>query len=232
VAALKKSKSVRRTGRSAAETRARKAVIATALEMSRTKLSPGRSGNVSMRWDEGMLITPSGMAYEAIKPSDIVFVDGDGAVSKRARKPSSEWRFHLSAYHARSDMGATVHTHSLHAVVLACAHKPIPAFHYMVAIAGGDHIPLVPYAPFGTKKLAVYVAEGVSEIDACLMANHGQIAMGATLAQALELAGEVEILSEQYLKVLTLGKPKILGKRAMADVLKRFAGYGQNAQTS
>lgn len=226
------SRSARASKMRRGELAARKGVIATALEMSESGLSPGRSGNVSVRFGDGMLITPSGMAYDVIKPSDIVFVDGDGAADPRAPKPSSEWRFHLSAYHARPDMNAVVHTHSLHAVVLACAHKPIPAFHYMVAIAGTDHIPIVPYAPFGTKKLADYVADGVSEAAACLMANHGQIALGASLESALELASEVEILSEQYVKVLTLGKPKLLGKRAMADVLKRFANYGQNAQKS
>jgi len=215
---------------SKAELDARKAVIETALKMSLGGLSPGRSGNVSVRWGKGMLITPSGMAYDDIKPSDIVFVDGDGSFSARAKKPSSEWRFHLSAYQARPDKGAIVHTHSLHAVVLACAHKPIPAFHYMVALAGGDHIPLVPYAPFGTQELADYVAEGIGEIDACLMANHGQIALGNTLAQALELAGEVEILAEQYVKVLTLGLPRLLRRRQMQDVLERIKGYGQHAQ--
>ena len=220
-----------RSGGTAAQMRqAAKGIIATALSMSASGLSPGRSGNVSARWGDGMLITPSGMAYDAIRPADIVYVDADGSVAAGSRKPSSEWRFHLSAYHERPDMGAIVHTHSLHAVVLACAHKPIPAFHYMVAIAGGDHVPLVPYAPFGTKALADFVAGGVCEVNACLMANHGQIALGATLGQALELAHEVEILSEQYLKVLALGKAKLLSKREMRDFLERFAGYGQHAQ--
>ena len=215
---------------SAAETKARKEVIATALEMSQSGLSPGRSGNVSCRWKDGMLITPSGMPYEDIKPADIVFVDDEGKIRAGARKPSSEWRFHLSAYHARSDRDAVVHTHSLHATVLACAHKSIPAFHYMVAIAGGDHVPLIDYAPFGTDELARLVADGLMQHDACLMANHGQIAIGKTLAQALELAFEIEVLSEQYFKVLTLGKPNVLNDEQMADVLERFANYGQKAQ--
>lgn len=214
----------------AAESAARKTVIRISLEMSRSKLSPGRSGNVSCRWNEGMLITPTGVAYEQLKPSDIVFVDADGTVPPRSKKPSSEWRFHLAAYRARPDMAAVVHTHSLHATVLACAHKPIPAFHYMIAIAGGTTIPLIPYAPFGTQKLADYVADGLSDRNALLMANHGQIAIAKDLDSALELASEVEILAEQYLKVLMLGKPKLLGKAAMADVLQRFASYGQNAQ--
>lgn len=210
----------------------RKAVIATALEMSRSGLSPGRSGNVSCRAEGGMLITPSGMAYEALEPEDIVFVADDGTVPERQRKPSSEWHFHLAAYAARTDRNAVVHTHSLHATVLACAQRSIPAFHYMVAVAGGKDIPLVPYATFGTEALARHVAVGLKERDACLMASHGQIALGETLDQALELAHEVEVLAEQYLKVLSLGPAHIIPDDEMARVLTKFKHYGQKAQTS
>jgi L-fuculose-phosphate aldolase len=212
------------------EAAARQAVIDTALAMSRRGLSPGRSGNVSCRWNDGMLITPSGLAYDAIAPQDIVFVDADGAWPPAGRKPSSEWRFHLSAYRARPDMHAVVHTHSMHAVVLACARRPIPAFHYMVAIAGGTDIPCVPYATFGTEELAAHVASGLAQRNACLMANHGQIALGGTLAAALELAAEVETLAEQYYKVLTLGQAHVLSDAEMANVLERFKSYGQKAQ--
>ena len=212
------------------EAKIRKAVIATALEMSRSGLSPGRSGNVSCRWNDGMLITPSGMAYAEIEPEDIVFVAGGGSVPDKQRKPSSEWHFHLAVYQARPDMNALVHTHSQNATVLACAHKPIPAFHYMVAVAGGKDIPLVPYATFGTEALARHVAEGLGARNACLMANHGQIALGETLLQALELAHEVEILAEQYIKVLTLGPAHILPDAEMDAVLELFKGYGQKAQ--
>ena len=177
-----------------------------------------------------MLITPSGMAYDVISPADVVFVAGDGAVAKGARKPSSEWRFHLAAYAARADKQAIVHTHSLHATVLACAHRPIPAFHYMVAVAGGSDIPCVPYATFGTAQLSAFVAEGLAKRDACLMANHGQIALGDNLAAALELAEHVEVLAEQYYKVLTLGKAHILDAAEMAVVLDKFKSYGQKAQ--
>lgn len=213
-----------------AEDKARRAVIETALAMSRSGLSPGRSGNVSARFDDGMLITPSGMAYADIRPRDIVFVDGAGEVpGKKSRKPSSEWRFHLSAYQARPDMNAVVHTHSMHATVLACAHKPIPAFHYMVAIAGGKDIPVVPYDTFGTPELARHVAKGLFNRDACLMANHGQIAIGKTLASALELAHEVETLAEQYSKVIALGEAYLLSDEEMDRVLMRFKSYGQHA---
>ncbi len=213
-----------------AEAAARRAVIATALAMSERGLSPGRSGNVSCRWKGGMLITPTGIAYDKMRPRDVVFVAGDGRVPGKQKKPSSEWRFHLSAYQARPDMGAVVHTHSMHATVLACAGKSIPAFHYMVAVAGGKDIPIVPYATFGTNELATYVAGGLTERNACLMANHGLIAIGATLAAALELAAEVEVLAEQYSKVLMLGPPYLLSDAEMTVVLERFKGYGQKAQ--
>jgi L-fuculose-phosphate aldolase len=213
------------------ETKARRAVIDTALAMSRSGLSPGRSGNVSCRHRGGMLVTPTGMAYDEIDPDDIVFVDAGGKVpKKKSRKPSSEWRFHLSAYRARPDMNAVVHTHSLYATVLACAHKPIPAFHYMVAVAGGKDIPLVPYDTFGTEELARNVAKGLLHRNACLMANHGQIAIGETLPAALELAREVEVLAQQYCNVLALGEPHRLDDEEMARVLKRFKSYGQKAQ--
>ena len=169
------------------------------------------------------------MAYDMLKPKDIVFVDANGTGAKSARKPSSEWRFHLAAYDARADKGAIVHCHSLHATVLACAHKPIPAFHYMVAVAGGSDIPLVPYATFGTAALSDHVRKGVARRDACLMANHGQIALGDDLSGALELAHEVETLATQYYKVLTLGKPHVLDAREMKIVVKKFKTYGQKA---
>jgi L-fuculose-phosphate aldolase len=210
----------------------RKAVIATALAMSQRGLSPGRSGNVSARWGDGMLITPSGMPYDELKPADVVFVGADGAVAPDTRKPSSEWRFHLAAYAARHDVEAIVHTHSLHATVLACAHKSIPAFHYMVAAAGGTDIPCVPYATFGTEELSRHVVDGLRTRNACLMANHGTIVVAGNLAGALELADDVEVLAEQYIKVLLLGAPKLLSAEEMAVVLEKFAGYGQQAQIS
>jgi len=208
------------------EKAARSTVIATALEMSRRGLSPGRSGNVSCRWGEGMLITPTGMAYDALAPEDIAFVGADGTPGGKCQ-PSSEWRFHLAAYAARPDMAAVVHAHSMHAVVLSCLRKPIPAFHYMVAVAGGRTIPCVPYATFGTERLARHVAKGLAKRNACLMANHGQIAIGTTLEKALDLASEVEVLAEQYCKVLAVGRPRLLDRTEMTEVLERFKTYGQ-----
>lgn len=220
----------KRNGRKASssqEAHLRAAVIATACAMSESGLSPGRSGNVSARFGSGMLITPTGLAYRDIGPKDIVYVEADGSVPAKQRAPSSEWQFHLSAYTARPDMAAVVHTHSLHAVVLACAGRSIPAFHYMIAVAGGDDIPIVPYALFGSEELAAHVAQGLAERRACLMAHHGAIAMGKTLDAALELAHEVEVLAEQYVKLLSLGTPPLLSADQMAVVLERFKTYGQ-----
>ena len=224
---MTKAKASARKSGGSDESRLRSAVIETARAMSDSGLSPGRSGNVSARFDGGMLITPTGLAYADIRSKDIVYVAADGSVPGKQKTPSSEWQFHLSAYEARPDMSAVVHTHSLHAVVLSCAGRPIPAFHYMVAVAGGADIPLVPYATFGSAELAAHVAAGLAERRACLMAHHGAIAVGETLTDALALAHEVEVLAEQYVKLLTLGEPAMLPDGEMAVVLERFKTYGQ-----
>jgi L-ribulose-5-phosphate 4-epimerase len=205
----------------------RQEIIDTALALSRDGLSPGTSGNVSARHGDGLLITPTGMSYDDLIPEDIVFIDNNGMPQKDARKPSSEWRFHFSAYAACENARAIVHAHSRFATALACAHKPIPAFHYMVAVAGGDDIPLADYATFGTAELADAVASALKDRKACLMANHGQIACGESLEAALALAHEVETLAAQYVAVLQIGKPHILGDEEMGRVLKRFESYGQ-----
>jgi len=213
----------------AAEAWARQQVIDTAIAMSTSGLSPGRSGNVSCRWETGMLITPSGMHYEDLLPDDIVYVGAGGEVLPDTRKPSSEWRFHQAVYDTRDDAHAMVHTHSLNATALACAHRMVPAFHYMVAAAGGKDIPLVPYATFGTRQLSDHVTVGLRDRNACLMANHGQVAVGPSLEAALELAHEVETICAQYVKVLQLGEVRLLDDTEMDEVLSRFKTYGQNA---
>jgi L-fuculose-phosphate aldolase len=216
--------------RGTAELVARRGVVDTALAMSRRGLSPGRSGNVSSRFEDGLLITPTGLAYDLITPADIVRVRLDGHIPPGQHAPSSELLFHLAVYRSRPDVGAIVHCHSMHATVLACARRPIPAFHYMVAAAGGDDIPLAPYATFGSEELARHVAEGLARRNACLMANHGQIAVGANGTAALALAEEVEVLAEQYVKVLMLGTPHVLAREEMARVVERFSSYGRNGK--
>lgn len=205
----------------------RQEIIDTATAMSGEGLSPGTSGNVSARCGDGLLITPTGMSYDDLIPEDIVFVDENRVSPESARKPSSEWRFHFSAYTVRKDATAIVHAHSRFATALACAHKPIPAFHYMVAVAGGKDIPLADYATFGTAELAAAVASALKTRKACLMANHGQIACGENLVGALALAREVESLAAQYAAVLQIGEPHILDEEEMDRVLKRFENYGQ-----
>lgn len=208
------------------ETRLRQEIIDTALAMNESGLSPGTSGNVSARWGEGMLITPTGMPYANLIPEDIVFIDQSGNAQGK-RKPSSEWRFHLAAYGVRANEQAVLHAHSHFATALACARKAIPAFHYMVAVAGGDDIPLAGYALFGTQELAQEVAAALKERKACLMANHGQLACGTDLSSAFSLAREVEALAGQYISALQAGKPHILSEDQMAEVLERFVTYGQ-----
>ncbi len=210
----------------------RQEIIATGLSMSRSGLSPGRSGNVSARWRDGMLITPTGMEYEGLSTADIVFMGPAGGLRAGSRLPSSEHHLHTAIYAAKPEVNAIVHSHSLNATALACARKNIPAFHYMVAVAGGADIPLAPYATFGTEALAVAVAGALKERKACLMAHHGQIATGANLRLALELAGEVETLAAQYRAVLQLGAVHLIGAAEMRRVIAKFATYGQQADAA
>lgn len=203
------------------------AVGETARTMNAQGLSPRRSGNVSARIKGGMLITPSGIAYDDIDESKIVFVGENGATKPGAMKPSSEWRMHAAIYAARPDVGAIVHCHSPNATALACAGRPIPAFHYMVAQGGGSDIPLAPYATFGTKALADVVVASLKGRLAALMAHHGQIALGADLNAALDLAGEVETLAGIYIKTLQIGGGPILGDDEMERVVDAFRDYGQ-----
>jgi L-fuculose-phosphate aldolase len=217
----------KRAPRSQEEAALRLGVIETAKAMCAAGLSPGRSGNVSARLPGGMLITPTGLAYETLSAVDIVFVGEDGATRPGALKPSSEWQLHLAVYAAKPETGAIVHCHSMNATALACAQKPIPAFHYMVAVAGGVDIPLADYATFGTAALADAVTAALKHRKAALLAHHGQIACGATLAAALDLARDVETLAGQYLRVLAIGGGPLLGEADMAAVLEKFASYGQ-----
>jgi L-fuculose-phosphate aldolase len=206
------------------------AIVAAGIRMQQSGLSPGRSGNISVRWKDGMLITASGIRPEDMTAdSDVVFVDAAGAWAAEAKAPSSELRFHKAIYEARPTIGAIVHCHSRFATALACAHTPIPAFHYMVARAGGDDIPLTPYATYGTPELAGFVAAALKTRNACLLANHGQIAIGETLDDALELAEEVEVLAAQYVTARSLGEPVLLAKDEMTRVADKFRTYGKAA---
>jgi L-fuculose-phosphate aldolase len=205
----------------------RRMVIEAALAISREGLSPGRSGNISTRTAGGMLITPTGMAYDLLREENIVFVGENGKTRPGSLQPSSEWQMHNAIYAMRPETGAIVHCHSMNATALACAGRPIPAFHYMVAVAGGTDIPLVPYGTFGTRELAMSVVAALRDRKAALLAHHGQIACGPDLAAALDLAREVETLAGQYCRVLQIGGGPLLDAVEMRRVLEKFQGYGQ-----
>ena len=209
------------------ENKMRKSIIDCAISMSTSGLSPGRSGNVSARFDNGFLITPSGFAYADLTIEDIVFVDESGQSSVRGPLPSSEWRFHHDIYRNFGSTGGIVHCHSRHATALACCNREIPAFHYMVAAAGGKKIPIAPYALFGTQELSDYVVEALAGYKATLMEHHGLVALGEDLTGALELAHEIEELAAQYVVVLTLGCEKSLSDKQMEQVIERFKSYGK-----
>ncbi|HTP47181.1 MAG TPA: class II aldolase/adducin family protein [Casimicrobiaceae bacterium] len=204
----------------------RREIIATARKMNALGINRGKSGNVSARVTGGLLITPTGLEYDSTRPADIVAMTLAGKV-RGARLPSSEWRFHRDIYASRRDAGAIVHAHAAFATTLACLGRGIPAFHYMIAVAGGRDIRCAPYATFGTQELSDHALRALRGRRACLLANHGMIAIGATLPAALALAVEVEALAEQYWRALQLGRPKLLSKAEMTRVLEKFRTYGQ-----
>lgn len=207
------------------ESALRRAIIETCLDMNREGINQGTSGNVSARWREGLLITPSGVPYEQLVPEDIVHLDFDGHHDP-TRKPSSEWRFHRDILRSREDVHAVVHTHSLYASVLAIRGMDIPAVHYMIAAAGGPSIRCSPYATFGTEELSRHALKALEERTACLLGNHGVIATGATLYKALWLAREVEVLARQYVLSLQIGGPNILSDEEIERVVEKFRTYG------
>ncbi len=204
----------------------RQEIIDACLKMNALGINQGSAGNISARVEGGLLITPSGMPYETLTPDDIVFMATDGSVPPGQMNPSSEWRFHLDILNARGDAGAVVHTHAMFATTLACLHRHIPAFHYMVAVAGGDSIRCAPYATFGTQALSDYALKALQDRRACLLANHGMIALGETLANALALAVEVETLAAQYWRAVQAGEPVLLPADEMQRVLEKFQTYG------
>jgi L-fuculose-phosphate aldolase len=212
-----------------AEAELRQQIVDTALEMERLDINQGTSGNVSARWRDGLLITPSGVPCAALTRDRIVWmpldVREDDALFE-AHRPSSEWRFHRDVLRARPDVSAVVHTHSNAATALAIHGRGIPAHHYMVAAAGGNSIRCAPYATFGSQALSDHALEALRDRLACLLAHHGVIALGRDLARALWLANEVEVLAKQYLLACQLGEPPLLSDAQMDEVIERFKGYG------
>ncbi|MDR5740590.1 MULTISPECIES: class II aldolase/adducin family protein [unclassified Caballeronia] len=215
------------------EAELRQGIVETALEMERLGINQGTSGNVSARFRDGLLITPSGVPARELSAASIVYLpldvcDGDDAL--RVQRPSSEWRIHRDLLRARPDMHAVVHTHSTAATALAIHGREIPAVHYMVAAAGGTSIRCAPYALFGTQALSDHALAALAGRRACLLAHHGVVALGADLSGAVWLAHEVEVLARQYLLALQLGAPPVLSNEQMDEVLERFKTYGKRSK--
>ncbi len=212
-------------------------VIKYAKKLNDTNLSPLRSGNVSVRTDlsgkEGFLITPSGIKYNDLQEDEIVFLEMDEKKNEQkildnGLNPSSEWKFHQDIYINKPDAIAIVHAHSPYATAVSAHRKNIPAFHYMVALAGGDDIKCADYATFGTKQLSKNIIQALNERKGCLMSNHGQVAFGKNLEQAFELAEEIENICHQYINTIKLGNPKILSFEEMSKILEKTKNYKKN----
>ena len=202
-------------------------MVETCRRMNASGINQGTSGNVSVRLGEGFLLTPTSMPYERMQPDDLVLMRADGSYSGQHR-PSSEWRFHRDILRARTDIEAVLHCHSVYATTLAVHHKPIPAFHYMVGVAGGTSIRCSGYATFGTQALSDYALQALDGHLACLLGQHGQISLGASLPRALALAVEVETLARMYVQALVLGEPPVLDDAEMGRVIEqmRRMSYG------
>ncbi len=205
----------------------RQALVTACRELTRRGLTYGTSGNISIRRDaHSFFISPTGSVYDELEPEDIALLDITGRWFGR-RRPSSEWRFHRDIFQARADVGAIVHTHSRYATALACTGRGIPAFHYMVAVTGGTEIRCAPYRTFGTQELSDAALAAIEGRNACLLGNHGVIAVGHDVNAALTLAGEVENLAAQYTAALALGDVRILDAAEMVRMVEKFRTYGK-----
>ncbi len=202
----------------AQEQQARESLLAGAQRLHASGLNSGTAGNLSLRLPGGLLITPSSLPYDQMGPEDLVAIDHDGRRLAGTRAPSSEWRLHADLLRRRPDIQAVVHCHSIHATALACHGRGIPAFHYMVVQAGGPNIRCAGYATFGSQELSDLALAALEDRQACLLAHHGQVTVGASLEQALALAVEVETLAQIYLQALQLGEPPLLSDAEMARV--------------
>ena len=205
-------------------------IVRVAKAMDRAGFAPTKSGNVSARWGDGLLITPSGLPYAATNADDLVTLDLSGTVRAGGNTPSSEWPLHTSIYRARPDAQAIVHTHSPRATALACTRRGIPAFHYMIAFCGGPDVRCAEYATYGTQALADNAVAALIGRKAALLANHGVVALGATLDGAYAIASEVENLAGQYLHILAAGlEPYIIDSAELEQIGDKFSEYGKVA---
>ena len=205
----------------------RSKILETAIRMSETGLSSGRSGNISARYQDGFLLTPSAVPYDQMAEGDIVFLGIDGEIKSGTRRPSTEWSFHALIYQNFETARAVLHCHSLYATTLACLGRSIPAFHYMVAVAGGNDIPCCAYATFGSPELAQLAIDVLGNRRACLLGNHGQLAYADSLDSVYTLSCEVENLANLYWNTLQIGEPQLLGDEEMCRVVEKFKDYSQ-----
>ena len=206
----------------------RQAMVEACRTMNRIGLNQGTSGNLSHRVGNGLLITPTSLSYDAMKPKDIVAMGFDGHAEGR-RRPSSEWRFHRDILASRADAAVVLHAHATYATTLAVHGRGIPAFHYMVAVAGGADVRCAPYACFGTQELSDRALAALEGRTACLLGHHGLIVLGESLERALWRAVEVETLAKMYVHALAIGEPPHLTSSQMDEVMARFRsmGYGE-----
>ncbi len=209
------------------EDKARQQLVDAMLSLDARGLNRGTSGNLSVRFASGMFVTPSGVTPDRLTADLMVYVDGDGSVAAGSARPSSEWQMHMGLYRRRPDANAIVHCHARYSTILACAHREIPPLHYMVAVSGGPSVPVAPYATFGSEELAEGVARTLDGRFACLMANHGLIALGPKLPVAMAIAEEIEEQAAVYCGTLAIGGPKLLDAIEMDRIIGAFRQYGQ-----
>ncbi len=212
------------------EPKTRESIVAACLEMNRSGINQGTSGNISVRWEDGLLITPTSLPYDQMTPDDIVFLGMDGR-PRGSNQPSSEWRFHRDIMKAKPEVGAIVHAHPMYSTIIAIMGREIPPLHYMIAIAGGHTIPCAPYATFGTEELSRHAVDALKDRTACLLEHHGLIATGPILGNAMWLAVEVETLAQQFHGCLQIGGPRLLPAEEIEHVRARMREYGHRPKT-
>lgn len=212
----------------------RKGIIEACRSMNAAGINQGTSGNISARYGDVMLITPSGVPYEEVEPRDIAAmpIEGEYGAWEGPMRPSSEWRFHLDIMRARPEVGSVVHAHSTYCTTLAICGREIPALHYMIAASGGPTIRVAPYATYGTKELSDNALAALDGRSCCLLANHGMITTGPTLKRAMWLAVELETLARQYYLSLAIGGPNVLSDNEIDHVMQRFKDYGPRGKTA
>ena len=207
----------------------RQSIVDNCRKMNAMGINQGTSGNISVRWRDGLLISPTGVSYETMEIDDVVFMQFDGSF-KGDVLPSSEWRFHSGILKTRPEVNSVVHTHSPYCTTIAIKELEIPPLHYMIAVSGGDTIRCAPYATWGTQELADLALEALQGRTACLLANHGMIATGPNVTRAMWLAIEVETLARQYFNTLLIGGPNLLSSEEVGRVIEKFRSYGQQKQ--